>query len=265
MSIMKNFSSALWAETLKLRRSKVPFFTTLGFSMGPLGGGLFMVILKDPQAARAMGLISAKAQLMIGVADWPAFFGFLAQAVAAGGMILFSIITIWVFGREFSDRTVKEMLALPTSRETIITAKFVVITVWALAITLFIFGIGLMVGTLVVLPGWSAELALSAFMKIIGAAMLTLPLMSFVALLSSTGRGYLSPFGWTIFTLVLANIAAILGWGDWFPWAIPAIFSGVAGPGTDILEFHSYVILILTGLVGLIATFWWWRNADQAR
>ena len=119
---MTNFSSALFAETLKMRRSKVPYFAALGFCIAPLAGGLFMIILKDPEAAQAMGLISAKAQLMIGVADWPAYFGFLSQAVAAGGLILFSIITTWVFGREFSDHTVKELLALPTSRETIVTA-----------------------------------------------------------------------------------------------------------------------------------------------
>ncbi|MCE9647884.1 MAG: ABC transporter permease [Chloroflexi bacterium] len=262
---MTSFRAAVWAEALKMRRSMVPFFTAVGFSMAPLAGGLFMVILKDPEAARAMGLISAKAQVLVGVADWPAYFSFLTQAVAAGGGILFSIITIWVFGREFSDRTIKELLALPTTRETIVTAKFFVIMVWALVLTLFIFGIGLGVASLVSIPGWSAGLVQAAFTKIMGAALLTLPLMPFVALLSSAGRGYLPPFGWTIFTLVLANIAAILGWGDWFPWAIPGLFSGAAGPGTDVLGLHSYVILFLTGLTGLAATYWWWLNADQAK
>ena len=75
-----------------------------------------MIILKDPEAARSMGLISTKAQLAAGVADWPAFFGMLAQAIAIGGAIVFAILTAWVFGREFSDRTAKELLALPTSR-----------------------------------------------------------------------------------------------------------------------------------------------------
>src|SRR3972149_8957333 len=226
---MNNFRSALWAETLKMYRSKVPLFTALGFSMAPLAGGLFIIILKDPEAARSMGLISTKAQIAVGTADWPAFFGLLTQAVAAGGIVLFSIITIWVFGREFSDHTVKELLALPTSREAVVTAKFIVIAVWALAMTLFIFGIALVVGRLVVIPGWSGELLRTAFINVLGAAALTIPLMSFVALLASAGRGYLPAFGWTILTLALANIAAIMGWGDWFPWAVPALFSGAAG------------------------------------
>jgi ABC-2 type transport system permease protein len=180
-------------------------------------------------------------------------------------MVLFSIITIWVFGREFSDHTVKELLALPTSRETIVTAKFIVIAVWSFAITLLIFGIGLVVGTLVVIPGWSAELLRTSFINILGATALTIPLMSFVALLASVGRGYLPPFGWTIFTLVLANIAAIMGWGDWFPWAVPGLFSGAAGPRENLLGMHSYVIVIVTSIIGLAMTFYWWRNADQTK
>ena len=221
---MTNFTSALWAEMLKMVRSKVPLFTTLGFLMAPLAGGLFMIILKDPEAARSMGLISTKAQITVGTADWPAFFGLITQAVAAGGMVLFSIITIWVFGREFSDHTVKELLALPTSRETIVTAKFIVVIVWSLAMTLLIIGVGLVVGTLVVIPGWSAELFRTSFINILGATVLTIPLVSFAALLASAGRGYMPPFGWTIFTMVLANIAAVMGWG------------GLAS-GTDVLEF----------------------------
>lgn len=262
---MNFFSSAIWAETLKMRRSKVPLFTALGFSIAPLVGGLFMVILKDPEAARSMGLISAKAQLVAGVADWPAYFNILAQAVAVGGAILFAIVTAWVFGREFSDHTAKELLALPTSREAIVGAKFIVIGVWTTLLSLFIFLLGLIVGGLVDIPGWSTQLLITAFGDVIGSAALTIALLPFVALLASVGRGYLPSFGWTILSVALAQIAAVTGWGDWFPWSIPALFSGAAGPRADLMGTHSYIIVILASLIGLAATFYWWRNADQTR
>jgi ABC-2 type transport system permease protein len=230
-----------------------------------LMGGLFMIILKDPEAARSMGLISTKAQLLAGVADWTTFFNILSQAVAVGGAILFSIVTAWVFGREFSDHTIKELLALPTSRETIVAAKFVVIAVWTLALCLFIFGLGLVVGKLVVIPGWSTELLRSAFVNVLGSTVLTLALLPFVALLASVGRGYLPPIGWTILMVALSQIAVITGWGDWFPWAVPALFAGAVGPRAGQLGPHSYVIVILASLLGLAATFYWWRNADQTQ
>jgi ABC-2 type transport system permease protein len=262
---MNNFLPALWAETLKMRRSKVPLFTALGFSVIPLVGGLFMIILKDPDAARSMGLISAKAQLVAGVADWPTFFGILAQAVAVGGAILFAIVTAWVFGREFTDRTSKELLALPTSREAIVAAKFLVVTVWGFLLTGWILLFGVVVGNLVVIPGWSPQLLRSAILDISGAALLTIALLPFVAFFAGFGHGELPAIGWTIATVVTAQIAAITGWGDWFPWSVPALFSGAAGPRSALMGAHSYVIVIMASMVGLALTFYWWRHADQTR
>lgn len=262
---MNNFLSALWAETLKARRSKVPLFAALGFSIAPLVGGLMMIILKDPEAAKSMGLISAKAQLMVGVADWPTLFGILAQAIAVGGAVLFAILPAWVFGREFSDRTAKELLALPTSREAIVAAKFVLIAAWALALSVYIFGFGIVIGYLVVIPGWSDELLRSAIMDMLGTAALTIALLPFVALFAGIGRGYLPALGWAIFATVLAQVAVITGWGDWFPWSVPALYSGMVGTRAEQLGTHSYVLVILTSLIGLIATFYWWRNADHVR
>jgi len=262
---MNGFFPALWAEALKLRRSKVPLFAALGLSVIPFVAGLFMIILKDPEAARSMGLISTKAQLTAGVADWPAFFGMLAQAIAIGGAIVFAILTAWVFGREFSDRTAKELLALPTSRAAIIAAKFVLIAAWMIAVSLFIFGLGMIVGNMVVIPGWSQELFQSAFVNFVGSAILTIALTPFVALLASIGRGYMPAFGWAILTIVLAQIAAATGWGDWFPWSVPALFSGATGPRAELMGGHSYLIVIVASIIGLAATLYWWRSADQTK
>jgi ABC-2 type transport system permease protein len=90
-------------------------------------------------------------------------------------------------------------------------------------------------------------------------------LLPWVAFIASAGRGYLPPIGWAFLTLALAQIAAILGLGDWFPWAIPALFSGSLGPRADHLALHSYVAQSITLLAGLSATFAWWQTADQSR
>ena len=260
-----NLTSAVWAEALKMRRSKVPLFTALGLSLAPVVDGMFMIILKDPEAARSMGLIGSKAQLVAGVADWPTFFNVLGQAVAVGGAIVFAIITAWVFGREFSDRTAKELLALPTPRESIVAAKFVVIAGWTLALTVLVFLIGLGVGSLVDIPGWSGDLLWSATIDVVGAGVLTILLLPFVAYFAGIGHGELPPMGWTILTVALAQIAAVTGWGDWFPWSVPALFSGAAGPRAEFIGAHSYVIVSLASLAGLVLTFQWWRNTDHAK
>ena len=156
---MNGFATAFWAETLKARRSRVPLLTAAGFSLLPIVGGLFMIILKDPERARAMGLISVKAQLLTaGVADWPTFNEVLSQGTGIGGPVLFAMITAWVFGREFSDHTAKELLAVPTPRWAVVAGKFVLTALWILGLTLFVFMMGLGVGAVVDIPGWSLEL-----------------------------------------------------------------------------------------------------------
>ena len=90
-------------------------------------------------------------------------------------------------------------------------------------------------------------------------------LMPLVALLASAGRGYLPPMGWAFFTVAVAQIAAVLGWGDWVPWSVPALLSGAAGPQASVLGPHSYLIVVLAFAVGVAATILWWQRADQSR
>jgi ABC-2 type transport system permease protein len=262
---MNTFLSAFWAEALKARRSRVFWGTIAGYLILPLVAGLFMLILKNPEQARAMGLISLKAQLTAGVADWPTYFAILLQGTAIGGALLAAFVTTWVFGREFSDHTVKELLAIPTPRGFIVGAKFLCIALWILGLSLMILVIGLGVGAAVDIPGWSLGLASASSWAFLLIAVLNLMLMPYVAFFAGAGRGYLPPLGYALSTLVLAQIVAILGWGDWFPWSVPALVSGMAGPRAGQVGLQSYVVVLLACLAGLAATFAWWQSADQAR
>ncbi len=267
---MSALRAALWAEMLKARRSKVPLGTAVGISIMPIVGGLFMVIMKDPERARAMGLIGAKAQLLTsGAADWPTYFDFLSVGTSAMGALLFAFITAWVFGREFSDRTVKDLLALPTPRWAIVVAKFALTVLWVLGLSVLVFVLGLGVGTAVSLPGWSVGLAWTSFRTLVVAALLNFMLMPFVAFFASVGRGYIPPLGWAVSTLGMAQVAGLMGWGSWFPWAVPGLysmmFSVMYGQRAEPPALHSYVVVALTFVAGVVGTVVWWRSADQSR
>jgi len=262
---MKLFFAAVWVEALKARRSKMLMGAVIAFMILPLAGGLFMLILKNPEQARAMGIINAKAQITAMTADWPSFLEMIAMGIGAMGQILFAFITAWVFGREFSDHTVKEWLALPTPRSAIVTAKFVVTAIWALALGLLVFLVAMGVGLAIGIPGGSFDLAWKTFLNILVTIPLNVMLMPVAAFFASRGRGYLLPLAWTILALGLANLVSILGWGDWFPWGVPVLVSGMVKPNANHLGLHSYLMVLLACAVGLAATFAWWRNADQTR
>ena len=87
---MNPLLAAILAESLKARRSRVPWVIAASFSLAPLVAGLFMVILKDPERARQWGLLGTKAQLGAASADWPTFLSLVAQSVAVGGGVIFA-------------------------------------------------------------------------------------------------------------------------------------------------------------------------------
>jgi ABC-2 type transport system permease protein len=132
-------------------------------------------------------------------------------------------------------------------------------------LTALVAGIGYVVGTALQLPGWSPAVFLRGVGDVFVAAGLTLALMPAVALAASAGRSYLPAFGWVILTIFLAQIVAATGWGDWFPWSVPALYSGIAGERDTQLGTHSYAVVVLALVVGTVGTFMWWHRADQAR
>jgi ABC-2 type transport system permease protein len=260
---MSGLRAALWAEALKARRSRMPLVTALGFCLAPLMGGFFMVVLKDPEQARRLGLIGTKAQLVTGTADWPTYLGVLAQATAVGGVLLFGLAAIWIFGREYSQRTATDLLALPTSRAAIVAAKFVVVVVWSAGLVVIMFLLGLAVGSLVRLPGWSVELAVRGVGIVAATGGLTVLLVTALAFAASAGRGYLPAVGVMFLMVFLAQVVAAAGWGAYFPWSVPALYSGIAGRDFQDLSIISYVLVGLAGVAGVLGTFVWWRVADH--
>lgn len=257
--------NALATEALKARRSRLPWVTALAFTVAAAVGGLFMFILQDQDRARSLGLIGTKAALVGGEADWPTYFSFLAQTTAVGGMLVFGLVVVWLFGREFSQNTVKDLLALPTSRTTIVLAKFVVALVWCLILAVQLVLLGLLVGTVLGLPGWSVGAMVSGVATIAATAVMTVLLTTPVAFASSIGRGYLPGVGVMITAVFCAQVVAALGYGQYFPWSVPALFSGLAGPDGVPPGQLGVVLVVLAGAAGVAATALWWRNADQDR
>lgn len=74
------------------------------------------------------------------------------------------------------------------------------------------------------------------------------------------GRGSGCGGGRSAALLVLAQLAAALGWGALLPWSIPALAAGVA-PDQH-AGIGSVIIVGLTGALGCWATDRWWHGPD---
>ena len=258
---MKTLSSMIWIELRKALRSRVPLFTAIGSLFAPLGIGFLLFVSMNPEISRQMGLISTKASLLADTAaNWTVYLGMFAQILALGGFMLTAMIAVWVFGREFSDATLKDLLAVPVRRADILLAKFVVVAIWSAALGALIFGLGLLLGLLFQLPGGSTDVLLQGLARVSISTCLGIIAGLPFAFFASLGRGYLLPVGMLMVTMIITQLVMAAGWGDYFPWAILGIYAQEEPLGPV-----SFVILALTSLAGISATLWWWHSADQNR
>jgi ABC-2 type transport system permease protein len=257
------YRAATAVELLKVRRSRVPLMTFVAVSVVGCVPGLFMVILLDPERARRSGLLREKASVTGMSADWPGLLDFLGQLVAVGDLMLFAFVAAWVFGRESAEGTLRYLLALPVSRRSVALAKFTVFAGWAAAVDVWLAAIVLATGWVLGLPGCSASVLAAGFGRAGLAALLMLVVTTPVAFVACAGRGYLAPLAVAVALLLLGQIAAALGWGARWPWSVPAVAAGLV-PGVT-LDGLAVVLVVVTGLGGLLATLAWWRSGQAGR
>ena len=84
-----------------------------------------------------------------------------------------------------------------------------------------------------------------------------------VAYFALWGKGYLSPLGLVTIMLVLSQILGALGVGQYFPWAVPGLYSGSGGTAyRSHLNYMSYALLFLTSIAGYFGSIRYWSKTD---
>jgi ABC-2 type transport system permease protein len=259
---MKNLSAAFITECMKLRRSKIFWITIVFFVFVPLMMGLLMLVAQHPEIGEKLGLVGAKAKLF-GENNWEGYLTMLNQLVATVGLIGFGFVTSWVFGREYIDRTITNIMALPVPRSAIVTAKFGIVALWCLLLVLIIFIAGISIGHLIGIPNWSDQVFNQFLNKFILISGFTILLSSPVGFIASYGKGIIAPIAFVIVLLIMSQFVALVGLGPYFPWAIPGVISVPDGTEGMEIVFGSYIIVLITSLVGYFGTIAWWKYADQ--
>ncbi len=261
---MRQLAPVLETEMTKVLKSKILpasilFFIFMGFMMG-----LLMFLSKHPEIAGKSAIMGTKVS-MIGNTTWPSYMNLLIQIGLTVGCIGSGIVTIWVFGREFSDRVVKDLLVLPVHRYLYVISKYLVIITWSLILYLILLITGIIAGMIVSLDFWSVDVILENARIYFISGLLTIALCTFAGLITSMSRGYLLPITFVILTMMLTQFVmiAIPGISPFFPWAIPALYSHVAGPLAPPPGLTGYIVLFITSISCLAGTIAWWRYADQ--
>ncbi|MGO8685157.1 MAG: ABC transporter permease [Thermoleophilia bacterium] len=259
------FRQVLATEFLKLRRSKVTWFSLAALSLGPVAIALMMWIVREPGRAAQLGLLGTKANLSGLAATWPAFFSMLTMVVGIGGMLLLAFVVAFVFGREYTEGTAKNLLALPVGRHWFALAKLVVAAAWWALLVIVVLVEGFALGALLRLPGYSSALALNAVRDALLAAAIAYLLVPVVAWVAMLGRGYLPPLGFALAMLAVGDVLSHTGWASWFPWSIVPQLIGTIGKPASAIAPASLVVVAVTFVAGIAATIAQLRWADNTQ
>jgi ABC-2 type transport system permease protein len=256
--------SMLWVirtELRKARRSPMFLITVIGMIIMPLMLGLLMFVKKYPEIAHNTILLS-KASMIPGNADWHTYFGFFSQMLCGAGLFVFGFCASWLFGREYSDRTLKDLLAIPVPRGAMVFGKFIVLFCWCSLLFIIASAVAVLVGKALQLPGWTFNLGYESLLVMFIATIMNIGLNTVTSFMACWTRGYLAPVGFIIVALLLGNFVGMLGFAGFYPWAIPMTYAMKSLEGAFI-GIPSIIIVVVTTFAGLVSTLLWWRLADH--
>jgi hypothetical protein len=150
--------------------------------------------------------------MLIGT-GWTAYLGMSAQLQSVAMLLGAGLVTAWCFGREFTDRTLGGLFALPTSRPTIAAAKTAVTLVWSALVCLTNITVTCVLAPLAGLTVPSAAVFFNPSLKAVAVGLCAALLATPLAFIASAGRGYLPAIVALILIVVITQILSVLGVG----------------------------------------------------
>ncbi|MBN1192518.1 MAG: ABC transporter permease [Coriobacteriia bacterium] len=247
---------ALRAEFGKLKRARMILWTALIIIGYSSIGIAMMPVVEDHVVNIPAGAVNPFEAAGLTVLNWENAVRFIAMGVSgAWGIMVLSLITAYVFGRELREGTDVASATLPVRREAFVFAKMVVIAFWAAGLAVLAVMAQVGVGAVYLdLDGfkWSyVGRALADTLYAMLPLYLTLPV---IAWLSLSRKGYLCPMLFAVVMYVLASGLIGLDAAAYFPWSMPIVLVGVTWmPLTGELTAASWAIALAVFAVGMVA------------
>ncbi|MGN7381859.1 ABC transporter permease [Paenibacillus sp. SAFN-117] len=238
----------LYTEMLKLKRAKMFLVSVIGASAAPIMMFIGFLNMKSQQPDTAITFELS-------------FYNTNMYILLLIGNLLYGVITAFLFNREFTEDTLKNLLTIPVSRTGLIVSKMVMLFLWIMALTLVAWGLTFVLALVGQFEGLSTGVLLQSLKQYtLGAGLLFLlstPTM-FVTFLF---KNYVPTI---IFTSVITMINVALAdkkYSALFPWSA----AHVIGDHAFFPEYppsYSYLAIIITSIAGFTATVLYFRKAD---
>lgn len=250
---------AFRVELRKLLRSRVALVATalMGLLLPAMGLGFYTVAVSG-----GTGSLADKAAALLPGEGWVGYLGLIDQIAAVALFLGAGVVVAWVFGREHSDRTFPSLFALPVGRGAIAGAKFAVLILWMVVLSVLIAVVALIFGVLGGVAPWDVAVVLAELSRLmvisLGAAVLSLTM----GLVASIGRGYLSAIATMSVIVAVSQIALLLGTGGWFPFAVPGLMAVAGMEGIPTVTPIQLALVPALAVSSMWLSIRWWRRAE---
>lgn len=239
----------LYTEFLKLKRSKMFLVSIFGAAAAPFMCfiGYYVYIQNHhPGSTVEFNKLFSQTNLYI---------------ILMLGILLYGVITSYVFNREYMENTLKNLLTIPVSRISFIMSKLLILLIWIMTLTIVAWLLTLIFGLIGPFEGLSAKVLTESFKQyIIGGGLLFL-LSTPTVLVTLLFKNYVP-------TIVFTSVITMINLAIWdtqysvlYPWSA----------GFRILENnflqeyppqYSYISIIATSIIGFTAIIIYFKKVD---
>jgi len=235
--------SLLFTELLKLKRSSMFLISILGAAVAP-----FVVVVATYVHEPATPFKEL-------------FYNVNLYTVLIIGVPLYGVVTTYLFNREYTENTLKNILTIPVSRVSFIMSKTLLLFMWIMMLTVTAWGITLVLGLLTQFNGINISVLTESLKQFIIGGLLLFILSSPIILLTLVMKNYVPTI---IFTVVITLINVMGGNSEHralFPWAAAGDIANDTLLPTYPPEY-SYIGIIATALIGFTAMIVYFKKVD---
>lgn len=238
----------LYTEFLKVKGAKMILISTIGATVTPLM--CFLAYL---------GMKSKKPDEIIRFDEY--FSQTSMYIVLLIGVLLYGVITAYIFEREYIENTLKTILTIPVSRTNFILSKFIILFIWIMALTFIAFILTFIFGLIGQFEGLSSTVLVDALKQyFIGGSLLFL-LTSPVVFVAVLFKNFVPTIVFTICITMVSILIANSEYRVLYPWsAVETIAKKMFLP--EYPPEYSYISIFVTSIIGFVATMIYFKKVD---
>lgn len=241
--------SLLQCEFMKLKRSKMTIISILGAMVNP-----FMILVEifkersnNPDVVVTYYNIFSQSNMYM---------------ILIFGLIVYTVFGAYIFGREYTENTLKTILTIPISKSALLICKFLTLIIWCISLSLLSWLFCLIVGILANASELTLNIILISLFECSFGTFLLILMLSPIIFITIWTKGIVIPVI-TSAAIVMINAALTNETlGALFPWS--AIYLLV----TNKIVYTGYPIILsvsivfITILVGFLLCFYYFNKED---